>query len=438
MKKLISFICIFASLLFVLSACAVDTTKPSVPDESKLVDWAEGDEQYERDNVSKQNQIYFATGNDYYDLYIGYTRIPIEITLLSRDYIDPNNIQVLADIKADYSVVVTEQETGVSLASYEIIESEGTRNAYLVSANVHDFPLYLYQTYKGMDWADVGKKYVEYLDLAEKYNAGEIEVEQVDDARDRYNYAATMYINEYTNLNVDDIPRFYEYLIQIKINDAEVEETLTTVQVSVDDTVYDVNIGNVYIRPFCELKGGYGAYEYFPMKSSSPFWLNSFPYGSGIEECQSAIHYAKESLTLTGLHFLEDTTSSVTILDIAAVILDDPYSTDGIVFEWDGITPIYVEQGKCVTLYITFQDNRMKEINYHSKLYPVFEFECDNSAYEIITEIPLYRYYTDKWLLCTIGLDGLNMESYFNDYYYLSPAENWRYDVDLTPWGQEE
>ena len=80
----------------------------------------------------------------------------------------------------------------------------------------------------------------------------------------------------------------------------------------------------------------------------------------------------------------------------------------------------------------------MKEINYHSKLYPVFEFECDNSAYEIITEIPLYRYYTDKWLLCTIGLDGLNMESYFNDYYYLSPAENWRYDVDLTPWGQEE
>jgi hypothetical protein len=30
------------------------------------------------------------------------------------------------------------------------------------------------------------------------------------------------------------------------------------------------------------------------------------------------------------------------------------------------------------------------------------------------------------------------MESYFNDYHYLTVNEVWRNDVDLTPWGQEK
>lgn len=388
-------------------------------------------------NTSLKNEVYFATGNDHYDLYVGYSMLPgPQIQLLSRDYIDPNSIQVAIDIKADYSVYVFEQEMGASLTSYEIIESEGYRTAYVISADAYDLPLYLYQTYAGINWVEVGNKYLEYLDLWKKYEAKEVEHDQVTDALGRYNYTATEYINEYSLLTADDIPRFYAYKIQIFIDAAEVEEVFTAVQITVDDTVYDVNIGEVYIRPYSEKSTGH---NYLSLQRSSPTWLSSYPYGVGIEKCRSAIYHAETGLTLTGLRFLENTTSNVQVLDVTAVIADDVDSAslgNGIEIEWDGVTPIYIEQGKFVTLIITIQDNRMKEINYHSKLYPIWEFECDNSVYEIISEIPLYRYYTDKWLLYAIGMDGLDMESYFNDYYYLSPAENWRNDVDLTPWGQ--
>ena len=116
---------------------------------------------------------------------------------------------------------------------------------------------------------------------------------------------------------------------------------------------------------------------------------------------------------------------------------DDEIEADlgnGIEIQWDGISPIYVEKGKYVTFFMTFQDDRLKEINYHSNIYPVYKFEYDQASYEIITEIPLYRYYTDKWLLYAIGLDDLNMESYFNDYHYQTATEVWRKDVILTPW----
>ena len=79
----------------------------------------------------------------------------------------------------------------------------------------------------------------------------------------------------------------------------------------------------------------------------------------------------------------------------------------------------------------------MKEINYHSNLYPVLEFECDGITYELGSEIPLYRHYSDTWLLYAIGLDGVDMESYFIDYYYVQ-VSNWRSDVELTPWGSGE
>ena len=83
-----------------------------------------------------------------------------------------------------------------------------------------------------------------------------------------------------------------------------------------------------------------------------------------------------------------------------------------------------------MTLFFTVQDPRMQEINYHSKLYPVLEFDCQGSRWETACDLAMYRKYNDRWLLYALGLDGMSLESYFNDYYYvmdtvrLSRAEN--------------
>lgn len=423
MKKAKRLVCVMVAMLVLFSGCGPDDVSRDPAGALK---------------ASGQSDIYFATGNDYYDLYVGYSWIPgPEIVLLSREYIVPEDIQVSADTQAEYTVHVTPQKTGASLTDYEIIETDEGREVNAVSTNVFDFPLYLYQTYAGIDWAKVGSLYTDYFYAVDRHEAGELDASQVKEAFAAYSYAVTEYASDYTNLELDDIPRFYEYLIQITIDDAAVEETFSSVQVTIGDTVYDVDIGEIYIRP----NPGYtDATDYLSLSLGSPLWLNSYPFGTGIENCQSDIYYAEESVTLTGLSFWEDTMSTVEVLDVTIVLSDSAdgvFERSGIEIKWDGETPIYVEQGKYVGLYLTVQDERMKEINYHSNLYPVLEFECGGSTYELGSEIPLYRHYSDTWLLYAMGLDGLDMESYFNDYYCVQ-ASNWRSDVELTPWGSGE
>lgn len=379
--------------------------------------------------------IYFATGNDYYDLYVEYTWTPgPEITLLSREYIDPESISVTVDIQADYTVYVTEHERSVSLASIEIEEVNGIKNVNFTPNGTGDFPLYLYQTYAGLDWAEVGALYTQCRSIQKQVESGETEASRGEEATAAYYNIKAEYASEYMELTTQDIPRYYEYLIQIAISDVEEEEILRAVQVSVGDTVYDVDIGEIHVRP----SPGYDFdNDYLSFCMSSPLWLSTYPYGKGIEKCQSAVYRAEEPLTLTGLDFMENTLSTVKILDVTVVISHDEDQNMGIEIQWDGETPIYVAQGEYVSLHFTVQDDRMKEIQYRSELYPVLEFEHDGATYEMGTSVSLYRYYTAPWLLYAIGLDGLDMESYFNDYYYVA-VSNWHEDVDQSIWNGDQ
>lgn len=435
MKKKIALFCVAALVFCLLPGCSADrpeiTTDAAettvIPEETTAADVFD---------VPGRKDIYFATGNDYYDLYWYYSWMPgPEIRVLTRK---PVNIRVSADIQAEYTVSVFPQERGRSLTTYRIMEDDGMRVATPTLGGAHDFPAFIYQTYAGMDWEEVGKLRTEYFELKEKYEAHEGSYEEMIEARNRHSYASTEYIQEYTELSMDDLPVFYEYLVQIRIKDAEVEETLKTVQITVDDTVYDVDIGEIRIMPSKDIDN---AYAYLDSKSSPPLMCLSAPYGNGVEKCESGTFYAETGLTLTGLRFLESSVSSLKVLDVTAVIADDDDSVrsgSGITIEWDGVTPIYVEQGKYVRFFMTVQDDRMKELNYHGKLNPVLEFECGGEAFEIMEEIPFLRTQWDEWILYAAGLDGVDLESYYNNYYYLTPAENWRNDVDLTPWGQEK
>lgn len=424
MKNAKRFVCILILICFFTAGCTPDDSPSSDP-----ADVIQG---------ANQESIFFLAGNDYYDLYCYYSFVPgPEIMLLSRENISEENIHVSLDIQAKYTVSIREQETGASLTTYDIYEKDGTREVTETSANLYAFPLYLYQTYAGMDWDNVGKLYEEYRSAEESHKAGELDIDQVEAALSAYNYAATEYVSEYMELETEDLPTFHKYLIQIAITRAEVEETLKSVQITINDTVYDVNIGEIHIRPD---SSDDGSGDYLKTTLSSPLWLNCYPYGSGIEQCQSNTFCAETPVTITGLHFWENTLSTVNVLDVSVVLSDDENSAflgDGIEIKWDGKTPIYVEQGKFITLFLTVQDDRMKEISYHSKLYPVIEFECNGNSFELASEIPLCRHYTDNWLLYSIGLDGLDMESYFNDYYYVA-VSNWRNNISLKTWDGTE
>lgn len=392
------------------------------------------DAQEERDPAEvlvgeKPCDIYFATGNDYYDLYAYVTGMSgPEITLLSREEINPETIQVSLDIQTPYTVYVTQQETDRSLSTYEIQEVDGARQ--VTETNFGSFPLYLYQFYAGMDWKALGEAYADYIATMEQYEKGEVDLDQLKAAEAAYDNKATEYVEDYMGLEVSDLPRFYEYTIQIFISEAEKEETFTSVEVTIGDTVHNVDIGQVVLRPTPDCGD---AYEYLCIMNGSPGWSKTLPHGKEIEEFQTGTFYAEESLTLTGLDYWENTVSTAEVVDVTVLLtdsMDNVRGKSGVEIPWDGTTPIYVEQGKYVTLFFTVQDPRMQEINYHSKLYPVLEFDCQGSHWELGTELLLYWYFPDIWAKYAIGLDGMDLESYINDYCYvmesvrLSRAEN--------------
>ncbi len=374
--------------------------------------------------------IYFATGNDYYDLYAAAAWMPgPEITLLSREEIDPETIQVSLDIQTPYTVYVTQQEIDRSLSTYEIQEVDGVRQVTMTDAGF--FSLYLYQSYAGMDWKALGEAYADYIATMDQYENGEVELDQLKAAGAAYDNKATEYVEDYMGLEVSDLPRFYEYTIQVFISEAEKEETFTSVEVTIGDTVHNVEIGQVILKPTPEQN--LEAFEYLCPVGSPPYFISTFPYGEGIAQCQYEVFYTEEPLTLTGLDYWENTMSTAEVVDVTVVLADSRDNIgggNGVEIPWDGTTPIYVEQGKYVTLFFTVQDPRMQEINYHSKLYPVLEFDCQGSRWETACDLVMYRNYNDIWLLYALGLDGMSLESYFNDYYYvmdsvrLSRAEN--------------
>jgi len=147
MKKQHRLICLMLALvLFLLPGCAADrpdatedttgsaqeaSTADVLDATADTTGAAQETSATKGPDATQQNEIYFAAGNDYYDLYYSYSWMPgPEITLLSSEHIDPESIQVSADIKAKYSVFVHEQETGRGLTKYQIVGDEGSRYAY--------------------------------------------------------------------------------------------------------------------------------------------------------------------------------------------------------------------------------------------------------------------------------------------------------------------
>lgn len=422
MKKRMRYVWLLVVMALALTGCGVGEPVVNDPVESDPAACL---------NRETGQDIYFVAGNDYYDLYAYYASIPgPEILLFSREYIDPETIQVTADIQADYQVFVHEQPVERSLISYRIVEEDSGRRLDIMSEGF--FPLYLYQSYAGMDWAELTERYQTWQDTPED-DEEDGEENKKKAAWKAFNDMETDYAEEYMSLKQEDLPVFYYYTIQFCVTNVHVKETLRTLHVTIGETTYDVEIGQINIQPAPNAED---AYELLDFSRASVYLTNSFPYGEGIETCLSTVYRVVKSVTLTGLDFLENSLSTAQILDVTVSIgdLDTDVGTDQATsIQWDGKTPILLEQGKYVGLVITFQDDRLKEIDYHGKFYPVLELEYNGENYQMVSEIPLFRLYGDVWLLYAMGLDGLDMESYFNDYYY-KLINTWRSQVSREPW----
>ena len=100
-------------------------------------------------------------------------------------------------------------------------------------------------------------------------------------------------------------------------------------------------------------------------------------------------------------------------------------------FYWDLKSEVTIEKGTYVILELFFRDPRLAELEYGGKLYPVMVYRKGDTSYSHQTELTLSRAgYVDLWLRYAIVFEGLDAESYFQDY-YRPIYESWRENM---PW----
>lgn len=122
-------------------------------------------------------------------------------------------------------------------------------------------------------------------------------------------------------------------------------------------------------------------------------------------------------MTLTKCYVLDD---AVEVRDLILTVTSEDNSVS---FAWDGTSPYDLFPGDQVQIDLVFYSQWTAELNYGLDVVPILEFESESETAYIWSECNLTPVFiTNLYELYAIVFDGVDMESYYKDYYY--PVED--------------
>lgn len=347
----------------------------------------------------------------------------IPIYILSKNRIDPEAIHVDIPVDCPYECLVFD-----SIADYQQTEATNLEAGQTLGtvSGINMLPYYVYQSYRGVDFQKIGelvKASQEALpDDPEK--AGELskEAQTLLDAE----------IGNFQNLKAEDVPEFYVYGLQIFFAGVEKEVSFTDLELNIEGQTYHKEIGNVTLypesvpthAPISEMQ-----YSKDFMQESFTYMIGTFqlPYGEGLSREELLSFTAPQDMTLTQYEILDENTR---LLDLYLTV----ESTDGnsMDFYWDGKTPVDVTAGSRILLTVTYYNPAMENLWYQTRVCSELDFiSQDKEQCILVTRdyVPYMIYNLHE--LYGIIFEGLDMESYYKDYYY-PVYESWREDYQGT------
>ena len=108
-----------------------------------------------------------------------------------------------------------------------------------------------------------------------------------------------------------------------------------------------------------------------------------------------------------------------------------PKGGSTVVVEWDMSEPYEIFPGDDVTVYASYRDENMNTLGYHTVTASYLLCTSDGESYCRFAYCDTNTCESD-YLAYAILFDGLDLESYYWDFYYLI-YEPWRYDPEATP-----
>lgn len=366
-------------------------------------------------------EIYIFSAGHNYATWESYNGLPsFQMHIMSKIPLDLNTMELTIPVETVYTVSKRE----IPLQGFA---EKGTE------ARDDQFSYELYQCYLGKDFAKLREMELAADALWDAANNKELTGEALTAAWDAYWAAEEAYEAyrdaewaAYSNLTLEDIPKFCVYYVNVYFDDVEKDEVFTNVQLTVSGKVYDLDVGECRVCKRgtfpAELdwsRGDYTAVTHGIFgQGNAPL-----PYNDGIHRVNYYFSFeVKEYMCITDL-----------VLDNPGQRLEKVWinltTYDGLHYsgEWDLSEPLELYAGDRIIIDIAYRQEGLEGLSYYTNVWGFLVYECDDGTFCKLSQCNIslnINYYE----LYAIIFDGLNLESYYRDYYYPT-YEPWRQEI---------
>lgn len=357
--------------------------------------------------------------------------------IFSKNPLDCENISVTLDAENEYNVSIEE----VKLESI----SESKDSALVGQTTATQYPYTLYQAYRGKDFYKLSELRHKVIQLHEQVSSydklllnGTITAEEYEILTEPYRIAYEEYcayrdaeMVDYLELTQADLPRFYVYQLFVNFSRTKnpIEETLTQVDVTIENCLYTYSVGPITLGKMdlpetidWYIGDGENADDGIMGNGNAPL-----PYNDGVHWINSYFSFHADQYKLLQRIVLDNPNHQ---LDRVWVQVSQAEGSSSIT-EWDMSDPFEVLPGDDVTIYISYRDDAVKDLGYATSVWGFLEYESNGQQHCKISQC-FIEVSMNYYALYAMIFDGLDLEDYYWDYYYLF-QEPWRYDPEETP-----
>ena len=383
-----------------LSLCGDGIPMPQNPGNS-LVEYVPGRE-------------FFVNCNNIDTVHYGMGEYVFCFKLFTKREVDSNAIKISISCKNNYTYSVTQESINLRDTEYSAGYETGT-----ISGPFY-LPYYVYQNYRGTDFVLAEKLWDLYLYPPEDGSEEAIKAEALINHKTplaAYEAVINEALDGYKALTSEDTREFYVYTVWVTF-DVVVDEVITNIDVNIENQQICQEIGKLHLVPTM-------------IPSTHPHTndlkTNGMPvlsfatnlYGDGMAELFLFDLIAEKDITLTGMRFLDDVTE---ILEINLTVLS---GGNIITCVWDGKTPICLFEGDEIIVNAVIKNENLVGLFYYVDLNYELLMKINGENFSkanCLNMSPINMSYHEIY---AIVFDGLDMESYYKDYYY-PVFESWR------------
>lgn len=389
-------------------------------------------------------ELYILTGHNNIIYYLEEACIThYSFSIISKNPLDVDKMSVDIAIEHPYTVKISEAEMeGIAYSE------EGEPPTYCKG---NQFPYELYQCYKGKDFqklAELHWNWKYWIQVMSRCNAlleQEVITQQVQKAyyaqfktvmQDYQDYLKAE-LDEYRTLKKTDLPTFYVYTVRIHFREpgAEVssipDEVFTEISVTIDDQVYNQQIGQIALvsgkRVVMDQVDWHNDFENADDGILGQS-MGPLPYNDGLHYAPNYFHITVNRYkSLTNL-VLDNPAHQLEAVWIALKPEGGSWST----YKWDMSEPFELYPGDEVMIGVIYRDDSLESfLGYQTKLDGHLEYESDGKTWYKVCNCYVSES-MNYYALYALIFEGIDMESYYWDYYYVF-QEDWRFDPEVDP-----